>query len=134
MLKSRYPGVDIEGKGEAQQYQNLWKPCCKYICKIKLFHWCVLLSSQCAGLFDIFLWWYVNSYLLSIDTAAELEEYLTELLDITVPSNKNFMQELFVRWRQQNGKKSCEPVTNSAKVCLILKCSHVARIMQNSLL
>jgi len=53
--------------------------------------------------------------LLSIDTATELEEYLAELLDITVPTNRNFVQELLERWQQQNGKLS-EPVANCAKV------------------
>jgi len=60
---------------------------------------------------------FVDSYLLSIDTATELEEYLAEILDITVPANKNFVQELVERWQHQNGKV-CEPVVNCAKVCL----------------
>jgi len=62
---------------------------------------------------------FVDSYLLSIDTATELEEYLAEILDITMPANKNFVQELLERWRQRNGKM-CEPVANCAQVCILI--------------
>jgi len=58
----------------------------------------------------------VDSYLLSIDTAAELEEYLSEILDVTVPANKNFVQELLQQWRQRNDA-SLEPAVYCAKVC-----------------
>jgi len=60
---------------------------------------------------------YIDRYLLSIDTAAELEEYLGEILDIAVPANKNFVQELLERWQQRHCKVN-EPAVNCAKVCL----------------
>jgi len=57
----------------------------------------------------------VDSYLLSIDTAAELEEYLGEILDITVPANEKFVQELLQQWQQQNETSHAPPV-HCAKV------------------
>jgi len=63
----------------------------------------------------------VGRYLLSIDTATELEEYLGEILDITVPANKNFVQQLLERWQRRNGKVH-EPAVNCAKVCSRLHC------------
>jgi len=61
----------------------------------------------------------VDSYVLSIDTATELEEYLGEILDTTIPANQNFVQELLQRWRQQN-RMLHEPVVSYVEVCLML--------------
>lgn len=58
----------------------------------------------------------VDSYLLSIDTAAELEEYLGEILDITVPANSKFVQELLQQWQQRNDTSHELPI-HCAKVC-----------------
>ena len=55
------------------------------------------------------------SYLLSTDSAAELEEYLGEILDITVPDNNKFVQELLQQWQQRN-QISNEPPVHSSKV------------------
>jgi len=63
----------------------------------------------------------VDRYLLSIDTATELEEYLGEILDITVPANKNFVQQLLERWQERNGKVH-ESAVNCAKVSSRLHC------------
>ena len=71
----------------------------------------------------------VASYLLSIDTASELEEYLGELLDVTVPANKNFVRELLERWQQQNGKLR-EPSVSCGKVCLQLQRSCVDSMLK----
>jgi len=57
----------------------------------------------------------VGRYLLSINTAAELEDYLGEILDVTVTANKNFVQQLLERW-QQRDKTVHEPAANCLQV------------------
>ena len=39
-------------------------------------------------------------YILAIDSKAELEEYLSELLDTSNPRHRRFIDELIKKWRQ----------------------------------
>ena len=55
---------------------------------------------------------------MSIDTAAELEEYLGEILDVTIPANKDFVQELLSRWQQRNGIVH-DAAVYCTQVCLV---------------
>lgn len=48
----------------------------------------------------------VARYILSIETAEELEEYMLELLDGTDPKNKKFIKELVMKWRPYNNAKA----------------------------
>ncbi|XP_045216561.1 activating signal cointegrator 1-like [Mercenaria mercenaria] len=44
----------------------------------------------------------IARYILSIETAEELEEYMLELLDGSDPRNKKFIKELLIKWRPYN--------------------------------
>ncbi|ELT87196.1 hypothetical protein CAPTEDRAFT_221890 [Capitella teleta] len=41
----------------------------------------------------------IARYMLAIESASELKEYLGELLDTSVPRNRRFIEELIKRWR-----------------------------------
>ena len=42
---------------------------------------------------------FLARYILAIESKQDLEEYLLDLLDGSVPRNKKFIQELLTKWR-----------------------------------